>query len=43
MDKVRSGDFRLPKDKLLESSGSGAISSDGFMKIPEGVDEELPF
>ncbi|MBQ3394236.1 MAG: hypothetical protein IJG64_03685 [Oscillospiraceae bacterium] len=43
VDKIRSGDFRLPKDKLFVTSGSGAISSDGFMKIPEGVDEELPF
>ena len=43
VDKIRSGDFSLPKDKLLESSGVDAISSDGFMKIPAGVDEELPF
>lgn len=43
VDKIRSGDFTLPKDALLNKSGSGGATSDGFMKIPEGVDEQLPF
>ncbi|MBQ6578991.1 MAG: hypothetical protein IJL91_14800 [Bacteroidales bacterium] len=43
VDKIRSGDFTIPKDRLLNKSGSGGTTSDGFMKIPEGVDEQLPF
>ena len=43
VDKIRSGDYTLPKDRLLNKSGSGGSSNDGFMKIPEGVDQELPF
>ena len=43
VDKIRSGDFTIPKDRLLNKPGSGGTTSDGFMKIPEGVDQELPF
>ena len=41
VEKIRSGKYQLPKDKLLP--GSSATDSDGFMNIPEGADEELPF
>ena len=44
VEKIRSGKFQLPDDKLLSSRPQQAQSSDnGFMSIPDGVDEELPF
>ena len=44
VDRVRSGNYRLPDDKLLKrSSGGSGSSDDGFMNIPDGVDDELPF
>ena len=45
-------DAKIPEDKLLEETGNpqpqasapyGPADSDGFMKIPDGIDEELPF
>ena len=45
-------DAKVPEDKLLEDAPKGAGSmeqqygpegNDGFMNIPEGIDEELPF
>lgn len=41
VEKIRSGKFKLPEDKLLQ--GSAKKDSDGFMQIPDGSDEELPF
>ena len=39
-DKVRSGNYKLPKDKLLPT---GTVN-DGFMSIPSSADDEgLPF
>lgn len=44
VEKIRSGKFQLPDDKLLSSRPQQAPSSDnGFMSIPDGLDEELPF
>ncbi len=46
VDAVRAGRFKLPDDKLLGRSGagnSGGDSDDGFMNIPDGVADELPF
>ncbi|MBQ7563614.1 MAG: hypothetical protein IJT16_06450 [Lachnospiraceae bacterium] len=43
VDKVRNGDFTLPKDKLLSGSSSTSSGDDGWMNIPDGTDEELPF
>lgn len=47
VDKIRSGDYKIPDDTLLKnnsSNGSPALTnSDGFMDIPDGVDDELPF
>lgn len=49
-EKIRSGKFEIPDDTLLKpASGSAAVpfpepmGSDGFMNIPDGIDEELPF
>lgn len=42
-DDVRSGDFgSMPKDKLI-SNNSTTMDTAGFMSIPEGTDEEVPF
>ena len=50
VEKIRSGKFEIPEDTLLKSvPGSAAapfpepMGSDGFMNIPDGIDEELPF
>ena len=49
-EKIRSGKFEIPADTLLKpqaaSNGypTGAVpGDDGFMNIPDGIDEELPF
>lgn len=46
IDKIRSGKYQLPDDKLLSSNSRHQqpnIGKDGFMSIPDGVDEALPF
>jgi len=45
-DAVRSGDAGpMPKDKLIASSSRAAIPTDdnGFMQIPDGTEDEVPF
>lgn len=45
-EKIRSGKFTVPDDTLLKTSGGMAqakTDADGFMNIPDGIDEELPF
>lgn len=44
--RIRDGKFRIPDDTLLNHAGGGAgqtPDADGFMNIPDGIDEELPF
>ena len=45
-------DAKVPEDKLLEENAGpapsqspqyGPVDKDGFMNIPDGIDEELPF
>lgn len=36
-----SGSYQAPSEKEAPEAGSG--SADGFMNIPDGIDEELPF
>ena len=43
VDKIRSGDYKLPKDKILSSNNSSRTNSDDFMSVPDGADEEMPF
>ena len=44
VEKIRSGKYTLPNDKTLSGgSQAPASSSDGWMNIPDGVDEALPF
>lgn len=44
---IRDGKYgKLPKDKLIDAATTSKKtddSSDGFMNIPEGKDEEIPF
>lgn len=51
-ERIRSGKFNIPADTLLKTSQhamsngypAGATpGDDGFMNIPDGVDDELPF
>ena len=44
IDKAK--DAEIPSEKLLPADNStpfGPADSDGFMNIPEGIDDELPF
>lgn len=40
VEKVRSGNFKLPDDKLLTPA---ANTSTDFMNIPDEINEEIPF
>ena len=47
-EDVRTGNAgKMPKDKLVESNKAGSeapqVDADGFMTVPDGVDEEVPF
>lgn len=44
INDIKAGKFKVPELKRLkEDSVSPTSSTDGFMNIPEGVDEEIPF
>lgn len=48
VEKIRSGKFEIPADTLLkgnsqQNSGYEKPDADGFMNIPDGIDEKLPF
>ena len=45
-EKIRSGKFTVPEDTLLNNGNRTPRSkpdADGFMNIPDGIDENLPF
>lgn len=43
VDKIRSGNYTLPKDKLLPNHSAAQVG-EGFMFIPDGVEDTgLPF
>ena len=44
-EKIRSGNFKIPNDTFLKKDGAAMqkTDGDGFMNIPDGIDEELPF
>lgn len=45
-EKIRSGKFTIPADTLLKGSAGTAQplpDANGFVNIPDGIDEELPF
>ena len=45
VEKIRTGKFKLPDDKLLPNRPTTAAPAapDDFMAIPEGEDDSLPF
>ena len=49
VENIRSGNYQIPKDRLLDRgynqppAPAMPTTSDGFMSIPDGIDEELPF
>lgn len=43
VSKIKAGKIKVPELKKLETSVAGADSSNGFMSIPDGQAEELPF
>lgn len=45
IEKIRSGNFKVPDDQPLQKQNSQAPNADidGFMKIPDNAQEELPF
>lgn len=47
VEKIKSGSYKIPEDTLLKNNSgnrqSAPANSDGFMNIPDGVDDELPF
>ena len=43
VEKIRSGKFEIPADTLLKKERPPQTDSDGFMNVPDGIDEELPF
>ena len=42
VDAVRKGTWKEPKDKIIKKEESN-VDNQGFINIPTGVDEELPF
>lgn len=48
VENIRTDNYTLPKDRLLDRGYTAAPSStitpsDDFMSVPDGIDEELPF
>ncbi|MBE5878244.1 MAG: hypothetical protein E7290_15345 [Lachnospiraceae bacterium] len=47
VEKIRTGKFAIPEDDLLKNGTNNTSQTrpdaDGFMNIPDGIDEELPF
>lgn len=43
VEKIREGKFKIPADKVLKDKIQNPSSSDNFMTLPDGADEELPF
>ena len=40
---IREGTYSLPADKILDASKLVGTDADGFMTIPDGAGDELPF
>ena len=43
VSSILNDTYKLPQDKLLEKKPAVSVDTDGFMKIPEGVGDDLPF
>lgn len=45
-ERIRSGKFTIPEDTILKGNSAAPQpkpDADGFVNIPDGIDEELPF
>lgn len=45
VDAIKKGTFKTPDDKILKGDTAPAVTTDaeGFINIPTGIEEELPF
>ena len=50
IENIKSGNFKLPNfkarkgyDEAVDKAADAKTNSDGFMNVPESIDEELPF
>ena len=45
VEKIRSGNYKIPNDKLLDNRPTMPTDTDteDFMSIPDGIEDELPF
>ena len=50
IENIKSGNFKLPNfksrngyDEAVQKASSAKTNSDGFMNVPESIDEDLPF
>ena len=43
VERIRTGKYKLPEDKLFNRPRGPKTDSSGFMSVPEGEENELPF
>jgi len=43
VDAARKGTYRTPKDKIIEAGSNVQTDAQGYINIPSGTEEELPF
>ena len=43
VEKIRKGTYQLPEDKLLSRTNATNTATPGFMSIPDGIGDSLPF
>lgn len=43
VDAIKNGKYKIPEDKLIKRFGENSQGDMGFVNLPEGLDEELPF
>lgn len=43
VEKIRKGTYQLPEDKLLSRTNATNTVTPGFMSIPDGIGDSLPF
>ena len=43
VDDIRNGNYKIPNKKELQSKPASYPQNMGFMNIPDGIDEEIPF
>ena len=43
VEKIRKGTYQLPEDKLISRTNATNTATPGFMSIPDGIGDSLPF